>query len=252
MIAGLSFEAFLLLQVLIALGCYIQNTTGFALALVVIIGVVLFDIMPLPPLMVALGFMMLINGGTSLFSEWHFVNKRALLQMAVCIMPTIILGVYTLDMFYATNSLRLLQVVLGIVIVIASFLLFVSPTQKSTQSSPLVFVFYGMIGGMMAGMFASSAPPLVYLTYRQPWHIDTIRNTLLAIFTICATIRIGVITYNFGHFPIQEFILALYCFPVVFIATKFAQWHAKKIPLPWVKKGAFAILIISGLRLIFW
>lgn len=251
MIAGVSLSGFLLLQLVIAVGCYVQITTGFALGLIVAGAVMLFDIMPLPTLAIAMSFVMLANGGVALWAGRKSVLKRPLLYIMIPFLPAIIIGVALLHTYYDSNGLYIIKMFLGVVIMGASLLLIIQPPKKTTQSHPAEFMVAGALGGIMGGLFTAAGVPLVFTMFRQPWHIDNIRNTLIALFMAGAIFRIITVSYDYGHFPTEAFLLGLYSLPAVVISSKIAQWHNKYIPTPVIKKIVFVILFISGLILIF-
>ena len=251
MIAGVSIWGFLLLQLVIAVGCYVQITTGFALGLIVVGVVVLFDIMPLPPLAIAMGFVMLANGSVALWSGRKSVQKKPFIYILIAFLPALAIGVIVLHRYYDSDGVYIIKIVLGLVIILSSLLLIVKPPKNTQQSLSIEFIATGALGGIMGGLFTTPGPPLVFTMFRQPWHIDSIRNTLIAVFMIGSIGRIFTVIYDYGYFPIAEFLLGIYSFPTVVISSKIAQWHSAYIPTPLIKKIAFIILFISGWILIF-
>ncbi|KZN13784.1 sulfite exporter TauE/SafE family protein [Marinomonas sp. TW1] len=241
--------ASLLLLLFIALGSYIQATTGFAFGLIVVSGVSALGLAPIEVTAFVVSALSLTNAAVGLYGgQWREMNFRAFGWMIVSCLPTTLFGVWLLG-YLGDNGVNLLKLCLGGFIVVSSLVMMAQSHRRRAASSSFAFASSGVLAGVMGGMFATFGPPLTFMMYRQPDSLAKIRATLLSIFCCTAAIRVMFVSAS-QPIEIQTWWLCLIGFPVVVVSSLMAR----RFPLPLSSRAmrlfAFSLLLFSGGSLI--
>jgi uncharacterized protein len=227
---------------------YVQTLTGFAFGLLLMGAIALAGLVPLPEAAVIVSLLTLANALMVLAKGWRDVAVGPFVLSLAGAIPLILVGYMLLNLL-ASSSLAALRLILGLVIIISSLQLIFRPSSCDALSSKPSFVFFGALGGVMGGLFSTAGPPLVYHFYRQPLRHSTIRETLVAVFTINAMFRLVLVTAS-GEWPSHVLIWAAAGLPGVLIATYTARrWPPGLSPVA-LRRLAFALLLMSGLSLV--
>jgi uncharacterized membrane protein YfcA len=235
------------LLTLAALAAYVQTMTGFAMGLVMMGGIALGGLLPLPDAAVLVSVLTLVNALVMLARGWHEVAWR---EFGLVIVPSLaaLFAGYALLVMLAGTSLDWIRLVLGIAILASSIQLMFRPHPLADRSPALSFVGFATIGGLMGGLFSTSGPPLVYHLYRQPLSHASIRQTLVLVFAVNAVVRLATVAAA-GQLPPAATWWTLLAVPVVVLVT----WLARRWPSPFsvltLRRGAFVLLLLSGLFL---
>ncbi|WP_378942049.1 TSUP family transporter [Mesorhizobium sp. ANAO-SY3R2] len=235
------------LLLLAGLAAYMQTLTGFALGLVMMGGIGLSGLMPLPEAAVLVSVLTLVNASQVLRKGWRDVAWPEFRIIIVASLIALFFGYWLLDLL-AQASLDWLKLTLGTVIVVSSFQLAMRRELLSVKSSRSSFAFFGAIAGLMGGLFSTSGPPLVYHLYRQPLALVTIRETLVAVFAVNALVRLGIVGAT-GDLPDAGFWWVLLAVPAVAAATFAARRWPPPLSSLAMRRIAFALLLLSGLSL---
>ncbi|ULJ75707.1 sulfite exporter TauE/SafE family protein [Rhizobium gallicum] len=234
------------LLALAGLAAYMQTLTGFALGLIMMGGVGLTGLMPLPQAAILVGCMVLVNAAQVLARGWRDIAWSAFWPAIIASIAALAAGYWLLGAMVSA-SIDWLRLVLGVVIIVSSIQLALKPEPLRDRSSTGSFVFFGAVAGLMGGLFSTAGPPLVYHLYRQPLPAVSIRETLVAIFAVNAVIRLAMVTAA-GDIPQAGFWWSLFCIPAViaftFIAKRWPPLSALSI-----RRIAFGLLLLSGLSL---
>lgn len=226
---------------------YVQTLTGFAFGLLLMGGVGLSAVMPLRDAAVVTGVLTLVNAAIMMTKGWRHVMRGELVLVLCSSLPTLVGGYFLLD-HLASNGLVYLRIILGVVIIISALQLVFQPKREEREASRSSFVFYGAFSGIMSGLFSTSGPPLVYHFYRQPLPIAAIRETLVAIFSLNALLRLAVVIGD-GTFPERRYWPAFLAIITVSAGTQMAR----RLPLPLsprtLKLIVFLLLCASGASL---
>lgn len=229
---------------LIALGCYVQAITGFALGLLVIAGSALFGLMSIEAASIVVTIVTLANAGLLLIRSGFRVRWRKVIPVLVACIPTVYLGVVLLDVLNEHGQ-DVLRILLSLTIVVSSLSLIYNPRPRSHESGNTSFVIYGSAAGILGGMFAATGPPLIFHFYRQPLPIWIIRDSLLMIFLTVAIVRI-VFLMSENMLPVDAAIQAVIALPVVLIFS----FLGDKLPMPFddrtSRRFAFLLLTVAG------
>lgn len=226
---------------------YVQTLTGFAFGLLLMGAVGLTAVMPLRDAAVVTGVLTLVNAAIMMIRGWRDVLRTELVLVLCASLPTLVAGYFLLD-HLASTGLIYLRIILGLVIIVSALQLVMPPRKEEKEATKSSFVFFGAFSGIMSGLFSTSGPPLVYHFYRQPLPIAAIRETLVAIFSINALIRLFVVIAD-GTFPKPVYWPAFFAIITVSLGTH----TARRMPLPLSPKTlrliVFVLLCASGASL---
>lgn len=227
---------------------YVQTMTGFAFGLVMMGALALTRLMPLPDAAVMVGVLTLVNAGQMmLHGGWHHVVRRELCLILCASLPSVVAGFFLLEWLADTRA-DLLKLVLGLVIILSSLQLAVQRRALRRRSPGRSFIGFGIVSGLMGGLFSTSGPPLVYHLYRQPLPAAQIRETLVAAFGAAQVVRLSLVVGT-GNVPPLSTFAGIAAVPVVMGMT----YAARRWPLPlsarMQKAVVFVLLFLSGLSL---
>lgn len=233
---------------LAALGAWSQTLTGFALGLIVMSGSTLFGLLPVPTAAAIISVLVLVNGAMVLSRDWRHADRGVLVAATLAAMPGIALGLWLLH-WMAGEALDMLRLILGVFIAAAAAQLVRRPDPWPERSGNGAFAAAGAMGGVMGGLFATSGPPLIWLIYRQPLALDTIRVTLVSYFCLTQLWRLGLVAAGDG-FDRTTLIALSGAVPAIALGT----WLARRFPPPvsplLLRRAALMLLFLSGAALI--
>ncbi|WP_127752283.1 TSUP family transporter [Devosia sp. 1566] len=236
-----------MLLVLAGAAAYVQTLTGFAFGLLMMGGIGILGLLPLPEAAVIVSILTVVNATQVLARGWRNVAWSEFRLAIGASLLLVVLGYFMLE-WLADANLDGLRLLLGAVIVGASIQLILQPHPLPNRSSSGSFVLVGALGGFLGGMFSTAGPPLIYHFYRQPLPAAAIRDTLVLIFGVNALFRLSLVGLT-GSFPYEASWWALLAAPVV-TATTYA---AKRWPPPFavltLRRVAFSLLLLSGVSL---
>ncbi|WP_426230359.1 TSUP family transporter [Pararhizobium sp. DWP3-4] len=235
------------LLVLSGIAAYMQTLTGFAFGLILMGGIGLFSLMPLPEAAVLAGCMVLVNAAQVLARGWRDIAWAEFWPVVIPSLAALAAGYWLLGVI-ASASIDWLKLVLGVIIIASSLQLALKPQPLALRSSSASFVFFGAVAGLMGGLFSTAGPPLVYHLYRQPLPAVSIRETLVAVFAVNAVIRLAMVAAA-GAVPHSGFWWGLLCIPVVAIVTFVAKRWPPPLSALSIRRMAFGLLLMSGLSL---
>lgn len=236
-----------ILLLLSAAASYVQTLTGFALGLLMMGGVGLTGVVPLPDAAVLVGVLGLVNAAQVLAKGWRDIARREFLLVIFVSLAFLVLGYWLLGLLVAA-SLDWPKLTLGGIIILSSLQLLLRPKPFETPSGVGSFVFFGAIAGIMGGLFSTAGPPLVYHFYRQPLRPVAIRETLVAIFAVNGMLRLMLVGLA-GDMPSASFWWGLLCIPVVMAFTALARRYPPPLTPTGLRRVAFCLLFLSGLSL---
>lgn len=237
-----------LFLVLVALGAFIQTLTGFAMALVIMGGVVALDLAPISFSAAVVSIVALVNVITALRRSVRDVDWRSFGYVCLGMVPALVLGVVLLGVL-SEASYSLARRILGLVILLAGSTLLFRPQPWAQPSPPAVVCLAGFVGGITGGLFSTGGPPIAFVMYRQPIAVAIVRATLLAVFatsTLGRTVVIGVM----GQLTPAILAMSAISVPVVIGSTLLAQRALPRLSDLQVRKLVFTLLIGVGAYLV--
>src|SRR5690606_10392687 len=130
-----------------------------------------------------------------------------------------------------------LQLLLGVTIIGCAAIVFLRTRPLDQLSSRTVSGSYGLLSGLLGGLFAATGPPLVYHYYRQPLAIDVIRETLVAAIGLAAILRL-VLVLGTGQFTGLSVLLSVLGTPVAMGVS----WWMRRHPPRWQRASVLRIV----------
>ena len=244
----MSIYQHLLFLACVALATYAQTMTGFAFGLVLLGLSGVFQLASVSEVANVVSVLSLVNAAVTLARAKPQVNWSLLTPAAISSLAGVAVGVAALTWISGSMAV-LLQLLLGITILACAILLVARSQPLAQLSSRASCMFFGGVSGVLGGLFSSAGPPMVYHLYRQPLPLATIRNSLLILFSLNATVRLALVTGQ-GAFMASSFWLSLQALPVVIGVTWMARRYSTENSMKTVKRMVFVLLLAAGLGLI--
>lgn len=230
------------------IAAFVQTLTGFAFGLLLMAALALIGLMPLPEAAIVVSLLTLANAVMVLAKGWRDIAVKPLLFSLAGALPMVIAG-YGLLALLAASSLSVLRLILGVAIIVSSLQLILRPFPLVRLSGGLSFMFFGGLGGLMGGLFSTAGPPLVFQFYRQPLTHPKVRETLVSIFAINSLFRLGLVAVH-GDWQSHALLWAAAGLPTVLLSTYLAHRLAPSCSLRTLRRGAFVLLVLSGVSLV--
>ncbi|MFO1251179.1 MAG: TSUP family transporter [Inhella sp.] len=228
----------------VALASVIQNLTGFAFGLVLLGLVAVSQVAPLAALTHVVSVLVLVNAA-GLF-------LRARPQFPPGVMgPTLagsLLGVLLgagLLVLLSQRWLPLLQALLALTILLAALQLLRQQRPQPQVATPAAFAGFGLLGGLLGGLFSTAGPPLVYHFYRQPLALARIRDALVTVFAVNALLRLGLLG-GAGQLDATVLLLSAEAFPVVWGLSRWMAGRPAPLPEPVLRRLVCALLVLTA------
>ncbi|NDZ15653.1 hypothetical protein C7T35_17345 [Variovorax sp. WS11] len=238
--------ALFLLCVALATGA--QTLTGFAFGLILLGLVGMLQLMPLADAANVVSVLSLANTFVVLTGSRRSLDLPVLRDTLLGSGVGVVAGVLVLD-WLSANVVMVLRVLLGMTILACAAILVLRPKPLAERSSRGSFRAFGLVSGVMGGLFSTAGPPLVYQFYRQPMGLVAITQTLGAVFAFNSLLRLAIVVPS-GQFSAGSLWLSLLAMPVVLVLT----WLLKRHPPAWspqtVRRLVCALLVLAGLSLV--
>ena len=238
----------ILFLVVVVLGALVQTLTGFAMGLIIMAGVAMFNIADIAFAAAVVSFISLSNAGVALRHGHRYVDWLFVRRILLGLIPAMALGIVLLT-YLSEHYYEMLKLLLGFVIILAGTSLMIAPAPFSSRSSGLMFTVFGTFGGLLAGLYSAGGAPLAYFAYRQPLSINTIRFSLLAVFGVSTAIRAAMIGVS-GQLNMAILQMSAVAIPLVIVVTLLASRYVQRVPDHLVRRLVFVVLIIAGTFLI--
>ncbi|MCB1754231.1 MAG: sulfite exporter TauE/SafE family protein [Gammaproteobacteria bacterium] len=202
---------------LVILGCLIQTLSGFAIALVITGGMTSLGLVPITFTVNVVSIVSLANVVTALHGKLAEVDGIMFRYAGAGIVAMSGGGLLVLN-YLSQNSVRILELFLGVVILVSAAVFVRPPRLNKKKSSNTMHFLAGGMGGFLSGMFGAGGPPIVLHVYRQPLPLIELRSTLLAIVGVMTSTRLGMEALA-QHVSWDMLRTGLICIPVSMLAT---------------------------------
>lgn len=226
---------------------FIQTLTGFAFGLIMMGAIALAGLMPITDAAVVVGALTIVNVTQMALKGWRLVLRREFALILFANLPMVVVGFLLLEWLAETRA-EMLKLALGLLIMISSLQLAAKPAPLRKPSPDASLLGFGVLSGLMGGLFSANGPALVYHLYRQPLPVERIRETLVAIFGVAGMLRLGVVVLT-GNLPPPSMAPALLAIPVVMGGTFLARRYPPPIGPAAFRRIVFLLLMASGLSL---
>ncbi|HSW18245.1 MAG TPA: TSUP family transporter, partial [Ramlibacter sp.] len=197
MFASLSPQVLALFAACAAVATVSQKLTGFAFTLLLVGFGGVLGLAPVADLANAGTVLSLASAWSALSQGRRGVDFRIWRNTAWGSLGGVVIGLLLLGWLQA-NLLAVLKLILGITVVACAVSLLVQTKRRPRESSGSSFVAYGLLSGVLGGLFAASGPPLVYHLYRQALPVEIMRNTLVATLAAISLARLALVVSTSG------------------------------------------------------
>lgn len=232
----------------VAVATCAQRLTGFALALILLGLTGLFNIAPLPDVANVATVLALANAAMVLRAARKSLDWPILRATSVGSAFGVAAGVALLGWLNA-NVVMVLRLLLGLVVIACALIVLLRAKPLPERSSARSFRAYGVLSGLLGGLFSASGPPLVYQFYRQPIDLDALRDTLIAALATSSLLRLLMVLPT-GQFNFRSLMLSLVALPLTMAITWWFQRYPPAWSRPAVLKLVCGLLLITGAGLI--
>lgn len=232
----------------VAVATIAQSVTGFALALILLGLSGLFELAPLADVANVATVLSLANAAIWLRGTAKSLDREVLRSTVAGSVLGVPVGVALLA-WLSTNVVLGLRLLLGLVVVACAIVVLLRTQPLPARSAKASFGGYGVLSGVLGGLFSASGPPLVYQFYRQPLPIPTIRDTLVATLAAGGVLRLLLVVGS-GQFSARALLLCALSAPVALGLTWWFKRHPPQWPREHVLKLVAFLLILTGVGLV--
>jgi len=239
--------SYALIVAVIGLSSYVQAVIGFGIALIVMGVVSSLGLMPIYDAAIIVSLVAMVNTATSLLKGRSGVRWREAGVSLVFSLPALALGLYLLDVLSGAH-LASLRVVLGVTILLSGLMLLKPPRAGAEISGLGSFALFGVLSGILGGMFSTGGPPVVFQFYRQPLALPVIRDSLLTLFLAGSTMRTVLVAATDG-IETRLLILTAIALPVVVLCSMLGRKYPPNVSETRLRQMVFALLALSAVSL---
>lgn len=232
----------------VAVASAAQGVTGFALALILLGLSGLFELAPLADVANVANVLSLASGCVALRGSPRSVDRSILRATVTGSVLGVALGVVLLA-WLSANVVLLLRFLLGLVVIACAVVVLVRPRPLPQRSSRWSFQAFGVLSGLLGGLFSASGPPLVYQFYRQPLELEAVRDTLVAALAVGSLVRLAMVVPS-GQFSLNALGLTVVAVPLSTGMTWWIRRHPPRLDRELVLKLVCALLVVTGVGLI--
>ena len=234
---------------LVVLGAFVQTISGFALGLVIIVGATILKLELIAFSAAVISLISLVNSSVALRTSYRNIDRHYLTYLCIALLPGLLIGVALLT-YLSEVHYFMLRVLLGFVVIVVGILLLLKPALYRNRSGGALTLAFGVLGGVIGGLFSSGGSAWAYHLYRQPINVDVIRATLLAVLIVSCVVRTIMITVA-GQMTTSILITALISVPVVIVVTEVTSRNLTRIPDNIVRRLVVGLMTLTGFFLIF-
>jgi uncharacterized protein len=228
----------------VALAAAAQSITGFALALIVVGLAGLLDLAPLRDVVNVANVLSLVAAAITLRGRLHHLDRRLMRPTAQGSIVGVALGVFLLA-WLSANVVVVLRLLLGLTIAGCALVVLLRTRPLPQLSSSPSFQGFGLLSGLLGGLFSASGPPLVYQFYRQPVALESIRESLVASLAIGSVLRLVLVVAS-GQFTLDALVLCALGTPVALGVGTWMRRHPPAWPRARVLRLVCVLLLLTG------
>ncbi|MBK8072935.1 MAG: TSUP family transporter [Ramlibacter sp.] len=148
-----------------------QGLTGFAFVLVLLGLAGLFQLAPVTDLANVATTLAVLGAAAMLRTSLRHVDRTAYREAVAGSAPGVLAGVLLLQ-WLSANVMTVLGVLLGVTIFACAITMLRPGNVLPVRSSGIWFGGFGLLSGLLGGLFSAGGPPLVYHFYRQPMAME--------------------------------------------------------------------------------
>jgi hypothetical protein len=226
----------------IFIGFYVQTVVGFAGSLMAL--PILLLGMDLPNAIAYISIFYLFSSAFLITKEWHNIEKKIILKLAITSVIGVILGIVVLTY----SQPIILKKALGVFILM--YVVYVTFGKNKIKLNRGGIISFGVLAGFFSGVFSTGGPLYVMCIENTVKEVKAFRATMIGVLGLVTITRVPALAVsgilNFSHLK-----MSLLVFPVFLFAQFLGKRTFKKIDEKAFKKFLMILLCISGIILIF-
>jgi uncharacterized protein len=238
----------LLFLLCVAFATAAQTLTGFAFSLILLGLSASLGLASVADAANAASVLTLVNAATYFAGRHDELPWTTMRPALLASLPGVVAGVLLLA-WLSGHSIGVLRLLLGLTIIGCAGLLLLKRARATRLAPPSSFIVAGLSAGLLSGLFSTSGPPMIFHLYRQPLPPHTVRDALLMLFAVNASLRLVMVLAT-GGFTLRAALLALLALPLVAIVTRAVQRHPPPIGVAALRIGVAVLLAGAGLSLV--
>jgi uncharacterized membrane protein YfcA len=232
----------------VIVGVYFNTVTGFGLAMIIMALANGMGLASVADLATIICLVQLVNSAVALKGNMYHLDWRIARVVILGVLPSSILGVLLLD-YLSAAAADVVQMLLGVVVIYGGMNFAWRPTPLKQLSRPASFFSFGILGGVIGGMFGIPGPPLIFQFYRQPMSLPQIRSYLILLFAVMSGTRTLFVGWQ-GQLSSGVLIMSALFIPVAAIATMAGRRYPPPFSQETMRRIAFVMLVLMGIGLI--
>lgn len=238
----MALSVFLVLELAVFLGFFIQTVVGFAGALVAL--PILLIVMNLQDAIAYLALFYLYSSAILVVKEWKNIDKPVLLKLTVATVIGVTFGIWILQY----GKPLVLKKILGVFILL--YVIYTMFFVKATNEKKTRFNFiFGLAGGFFSGLFSTGGPLYVMVVKNTVVDMRTFRATMIGVLGLITIARVPIL-YAQNILTQNHFYNSLYIIPSFLLATVLGKSLYSKLNEDVLKNIVLSLLFVSGLVLL--
>lgn len=217
---------------------------GFGLGLIAV-GLLALFIQPVTHVIVLLLFVAIPAEIYVVSKSWRSISWRGIVILSGAIVVGTVLG--TLILKYGNPEFIL--TILGFFLIGAGMIFLIAQSARIIHWPAWCPPCIGMIAGLLAGMFGTGGPPLIFYYQLSGLKKEAFRGHLMTLFLLMALVRLPAYAFS-GLVTLPRIISAVYIFPAVLLGIWLGNRIHVRISEPGFRKMVSAGLIVIGIILL--
>lgn len=234
-----SYTQLILTWLIIFMAQTIYVVFGFGLGLIAV-GLLALFIQPITHVIVLLLFVALPAEIYVVYRSWRNISWQGIVVLSSGIVVGIVLG--TLILKYGNPEFIL--TILGFFLIGAGMVFLIVQSARIIRWPPWCPSCIGVVAGLLAGMFGTGGPPLIFYYQLSGLKKEAFRSHLMTLFLLMALVRFPSYVFS-GLVTFPRILSAAYIFPAVLLGV----WLGNRIHVR-ISEAGFRKMVSAGLVVI--
>ncbi|MBI4765482.1 MAG: sulfite exporter TauE/SafE family protein [Deltaproteobacteria bacterium] len=212
---------------------------GFGLGLIAV-GLLALFIQPVTHVIVLLLFVAIPAEIYVVYRSWRSISWQGIVILSGGIVVGTVIG--TLILKYGNPEFIL--TILGFFLIGAGMIFLIAQSAKIICWPSWCPPFIGVVAGLLAGMFGTGGPPLIFYYQLSGLKKEAFRGNLMTLFLLMALVRFPSYAFS-GLVTFPRFLSAVYIFPAILLGI----WLGNRIHVQ-ISETGFRKMVSAGLIVI--
>ena len=226
----------------------VRGTAGFGGQTLAVPLIVL--VLPLPTVLSTVAVLTAISSIGHWMRDWGRIDWREIARLLPYSLAGVLAGLYVLHQV----DVRTLTRILGVFIILYAIFVLVTATRPLRIAGRYLGAaraVFGALAGAASAAFGAGSGPLYAIYFNQlRMERDVFRVTITTILAFQAFLRIAGYA-QLGFYDLNVLLLVAAGVPTVIIGARIGNWLAGRLEQHWFDRGIGALLLVSGVALLF-